>query len=56
MTKILFGVAGEGFSRLIRNKTDTGMVVVLNSRIISKPYGRLFLDAIPKCDIEIVKE
>jgi ATP-dependent DNA helicase DinG len=45
----------QGFGRLIRNKTDTGMVVVLDSRIVTKPYGRLFLDAIPKCGIEIVR-
>lgn len=45
----------QGFGRLIRNKTDTGMVVVLDSRIVSKPYGRLFLDAIPQCRVEIVK-
>jgi ATP-dependent DNA helicase DinG len=45
----------QGFGRLIRNKTDTGMVVVLDSRIVSKSYGRLFLDAIPQCQVEIVK-
>lgn len=44
----------QGFGRLIRNKTDTGMVVVLDSRILSKSYGRLFLDAIPNCRVEIV--
>jgi len=45
----------QGFGRLIRNKTDMGMVVVLDSRIVSKSYGRLFLDAIPQCQVEIVK-
>ncbi len=45
----------QGFGRLIRNKTDMGMVVVLDSRVVSKPYGRLFLDAIPQCQVEIVK-
>jgi ATP-dependent DNA helicase DinG len=44
----------QGFGRLIRNKTDTGMVVVLDSRIVTKPYGRLFLEAIPRCGIEII--
>lgn len=44
----------QGFGRLIRSKTDTGMVVVLDSRIVTKPYGRLFLDAIPRCGVEIV--
>ena len=43
----------QGFGRLIRNKTDTGIVVVLDSRIIRKGYGREFLAAIEKCRIEI---
>jgi ATP-dependent DNA helicase DinG len=44
----------QGFGRLIRNKTDTGIVVVLDSRIVNKSYGRQFLAAIPKCRIKIV--
>jgi len=44
----------QGFGRLIRSKTDTGIVVILDSRIINKPYGRQFLAAIPRCKIEIV--
>lgn len=44
----------QGFGRLIRSKTDTGIVVVLDSRIINKPYGREFLAAIPNCKIKIV--
>jgi ATP-dependent DNA helicase DinG len=44
----------QGFGRLIRTKTDTGIVVILDSRILSKSYGRNFLAAIPKCKTEIV--
>jgi ATP-dependent DNA helicase DinG len=44
----------QGFGRLIRSKTDTGIVVVLDSRIINKRYGREFLAAIPKCKTKIV--
>jgi ATP-dependent DNA helicase DinG len=44
----------QGFGRLIRSKTDTGIVVILDSRIITKPYGAEFLSAIPKCRVEIV--
>ena len=44
----------QGFGRLIRSKTDTGIVVVLDNRIVSKPYGRRFLAAIPKCRILVV--
>jgi len=44
----------QGFGRLIRSKTDSGFVVVLDSRIFNKPYGRKFLAAIPKCEVMIV--
>jgi len=44
----------QGFGRLIRTKTDAGIVVILDSRILSKSYGRNFLAAIPKCKTEIV--
>ena len=43
----------QGFGRLIRSKTDTGIVVVLDSRIINKSYGSEFLAAIPRCRVEI---
>jgi len=41
----------QGFGRLIRSKEDTGMVVVLDSRILKKSYGRVFLRALPKCRV-----
>jgi ATP-dependent DNA helicase DinG len=44
----------QGFGRLIRNKTDTGIIVILDSRIVHKSYGRQFLAAIPNCRVEIV--
>ena len=44
----------QGFGRLIRSKTDTGIVVVLDSRIIQKSYGQKFLNAIPKCNTKII--
>src|SRR3972149_7999354 len=43
----------QGFGRLIRSKTDTGIVVILDSRIVNKPYGQKFLEAIPKCKTKI---
>ena len=46
----------QGFGRLIRSRTDTGIVVILDSRILNKTYGKRFLDAIPKCKIEIVSD
>jgi ATP-dependent DNA helicase DinG len=44
----------QGFGRLIRSKTDTGIVVILDPRVVTKPYGRHFLAAIPECPVEIV--
>jgi ATP-dependent DNA helicase DinG len=43
----------QGVGRLIRSKSDTGTIVILDSRILSKPYGRSFLQALPKCPVEI---
>jgi ATP-dependent DNA helicase DinG len=43
----------QGVGRLIRSKSDTGTIVILDSRILSKPYGRAFLRAMPKCPVEI---
>jgi ATP-dependent DNA helicase DinG len=37
----------QGIGRLIRRHEDTGNIVLLDSRIITKPYGQRFLDALP---------
>ncbi len=44
----------QGVGRLIRAKTDTGVVAVLDNRVLTKRYGQAFLDAAPKCPLEIV--
>ncbi|MCK5225318.1 MAG: DEAD/DEAH box helicase family protein [Planctomycetes bacterium] len=44
----------QGFGRLIRSKTDKGIVVILDNRIVNKNYGSKFLKAIPKCEIKVV--
>ncbi len=41
----------QGFGRLIRSKEDTGIVVVLDQRILTRFYGRTFLDSLPECEI-----
>ena len=43
----------QGFGRLIRNKSDTGQVVILDPRIRTKRYGKLFLDSLPQCELVI---
>lgn len=44
----------QGFGRLIRSRTDSGLVVVLDHRLLTRPYGRLFLAALP--DIDVVRD
>ncbi|MCZ6864687.1 MAG: DEAD/DEAH box helicase family protein [Candidatus Dadabacteria bacterium] len=39
----------QGFGRLIRTKTDKGAVLVLDKRLISKFYGKFFLNSLPDC-------
>jgi ATP-dependent DNA helicase DinG len=39
----------QGFGRLIRTRTDRGMVVILDPRVLTKPYGSAFLEALPPC-------
>ena len=37
----------QGFGRLIRTARDRGVVCVLDRRIVTRPYGRLFLNSLP---------
>jgi ATP-dependent DNA helicase DinG len=41
----------QGFGRLIRSKDDTGIVAILDPRVLSKPYGRTFLGSLPPCPV-----
>ena len=41
----------QGFGRLIRRKDDFGTVVILDSRIVRKGYGKRMLRALPDCPI-----
>ena len=43
----------QGFGRLIRSRSDTGRVVILDPRILTKYYGRLFLESLPDCTLEV---
>lgn len=43
----------QGFGRLIRTKSDHGIVVVLDNRILTKKYGQMFLNSVPKCPLEL---
>jgi ATP-dependent DNA helicase DinG len=39
----------QGFGRLIRATSDRGLVVILDPRVLTKGYGRSFLEALPEC-------
>ena len=43
----------QGFGRLIRSRKDEGIVVILDPRIRTKPYGRLFLKSLPDCEVVV---
>ena len=42
----------QGFGRLIRSRDDRGGVLILDSRVLSKGYGRIFLKSLP--DLEVI--
>ncbi|BCX46534.1 bifunctional ATP-dependent DNA helicase/DNA polymerase III [Haloferula helveola] len=44
----------QGVGRLIRTASDSGMVCLLDKRVLSKRYGRLFLQALPEAPREII--
>ncbi|HMN12658.1 MAG TPA: helicase C-terminal domain-containing protein [Bellilinea sp.] len=39
----------QGFGRLIRTQSDKGIVVVLDKRVLTKKYGKSFIDSLPTC-------
>jgi ATP-dependent DNA helicase DinG len=43
----------QGFGRLIRTNSDRGVVAVLDRRILTKRYGKLFIDSLPSCATKV---
>jgi DNA polymerase-3 subunit epsilon/ATP-dependent DNA helicase DinG len=43
----------QGFGRLIRTQSDRGIVAILDRRILTKRYGKLFIESLPACKIVI---
>jgi ATP-dependent DNA helicase DinG len=39
----------QGFGRLIRRKTDRGLVAILDKRVVTRGYGAVFLRSLPGC-------
>jgi ATP-dependent DNA helicase DinG len=46
----------QGFGRLIRRKSDCGVVLILDSRILSKSYGKLFIDSLPPARLKVTNK
>ena len=45
----------QGFGRLIRSSSDTGNFYILDNRIVTKNYGKIFLNSIPEMDKYLLK-
>jgi ATP-dependent DNA helicase DinG len=43
----------QGFGRLIRTQSDRGVVVILDRRILSKRYGKMFIESLPECKLRV---
>jgi ATP-dependent DNA helicase DinG len=41
----------QGFGRLIRSHSDSGVIAILDPRLRSRPYGRAFLESLPACPV-----
>ena len=41
----------QGLGRLIRSTTDRGVLAILDPRLRTKPYGRVFLQSLPACRV-----
>jgi ATP-dependent DNA helicase DinG len=41
----------QGFGRLIRTRSDRGIVAVLDRRLVTRGYGRAFLATLPPCPV-----
>lgn len=46
----------QGFGRLIRSRTDSGVFVILDNRIVTKNYGVKFQRSLPKCTVRRVSK
>jgi DNA polymerase-3 subunit epsilon/ATP-dependent DNA helicase DinG len=44
----------QGFGRLIRSRTDRGVFVILDNRIVTKSYGVKFQRSLPRCTVRRV--
>ena len=43
----------QGFGRLIRTQSDRGVVAILDRRVLTKAYGKLFIESLPQCTMKV---
>jgi DNA polymerase-3 subunit epsilon/ATP-dependent DNA helicase DinG len=43
----------QGFGRLIRSHEDRGIVVIMDKRVLSKQYGKMFIESLPTCKVKV---
>jgi len=43
----------QGFGRLIRTQSDRGVVVILDRRVLTKAYGKFFIESLPRCTLRV---
>jgi len=43
----------QGFGRLIRSRQDKGIVVMFDNRVLTKQYGKMFIDSLPPCTVQV---
>lgn len=43
----------QGFGRLIRTQSDRGVVAILDRRVLTKSYGKMFIESLPHCTVRV---
>ena len=43
----------QGFGRLIRSHEDHGVVAIFDKRVLTKQYGRMFIESLPPCTVRV---
>ncbi len=43
----------QGFGRLIRTQSDRGVVAILDRRVLTKSYGKMFIESLPQCTLRV---
>ncbi|MEM7671984.1 MAG: ATP-dependent DNA helicase [Verrucomicrobiota bacterium] len=44
----------QGMGRLIRSRSDSGLITILDNRVLNKPYGKYFIGALPKKEYSVI--